>query len=184
MRPTGDELGGAALRATAIHLLRHGRPTADPCSRGGCRRWRHQRVMWRQPSWWNPVYWASAATTSWPSPRSAKPPSSGSARQPSCRCAVASRSSRRWRSPTGQGFRQTFTPLLDQLRPHQQAGLLRNSLDRLVRIGDALGHALPWRTFEEFDAFMLNEAVSNLCSDSPLLCDGIHPASSFHPTAP
>ena len=59
----------------------------------------------------------------------------------------------------GQGFSQTFSPLLDELRQHQQAGLHRNSLDRLVRIGDALGHALPWRSFEEFDAFMLNEEL-------------------------
>lgn len=59
----------------------------------------------------------------------------------------------------GEGFRQTFNPLLDELRQHQQAGLHRNSLDRLVRIGEALGHALPWRSFEEFDAFMLNDEL-------------------------
>ena len=59
----------------------------------------------------------------------------------------------------GEGFFQTFSPLLDELEQHQQAGLHRNSLDRLVRIGDALGHALPWRSFEEFDAFMLNDEI-------------------------
>lgn len=59
----------------------------------------------------------------------------------------------------GEGFRQTFRPLLDELRDHQQAGLYRNSLERLVRIGDALGHALPWRSFEEFDAFMRNDEL-------------------------
>jgi hypothetical protein len=59
----------------------------------------------------------------------------------------------------GKGFSQTFSPLLDELRQHQQAGLHRNSLDRLVRIGDALGHALPWRSVEEFDVFMLNDEL-------------------------
>lgn len=59
----------------------------------------------------------------------------------------------------GEGFRQTFRPLLDELRQHQQAGLHRNSLDRLVRIGDALGHSLPWRSFEEFDAFMQDNTI-------------------------
>ena len=60
----------------------------------------------------------------------------------------------------GEGFRQTFRPLLDELRDHQQAGLYRNSLERLVRMGDALGHALPWRRFEEFDAFMRNDELA------------------------
>ncbi len=59
----------------------------------------------------------------------------------------------------GQGFRQTFSPLLDELKEHQQAGLHRNSLERLVSLGEALGHALPWRSFEEFDAFMLNDEL-------------------------
>jgi len=59
----------------------------------------------------------------------------------------------------GQGFRQTFSPLLDELKEHLQAGLHRNTLERLVRLGEALGHALPWRSFEEFDAFMLNDEL-------------------------
>ena len=59
----------------------------------------------------------------------------------------------------GEGFRQTFNPLLEELRQYQQAGLHRNSLERLVGIGDALGHALPWRGFEEFDAFMLDKEM-------------------------
>ena len=57
----------------------------------------------------------------------------------------------------GQGFRQTFEPLLDELRRDQQTGLYRNSLERLVCIADALDHALPWSSFEEFDGFMLND---------------------------
>jgi len=59
----------------------------------------------------------------------------------------------------GEGFVQTFSPLLAELKQHQQDGLHGNSLDRLVRIGDALGHALPWRSIEEFDSFMLNNAT-------------------------
>jgi hypothetical protein len=38
--------------------------------------------------------------------------------------------------------------------------LYRNSLERLVRMGEALGHALPWRRFEEFDAFMRNDDLA------------------------
>jgi len=60
---------------------------------------------------------------------------------------------------SGEGFVQTFSPMLDELKQHQQAGLHRNSLNHLVRIGDALGHALPWRSIEEFDSFMLNDAT-------------------------
>lgn len=59
----------------------------------------------------------------------------------------------------GEGFVQTFSPLIDELKQHQLAGLHGNSLDRLVRIGDALGHALPWRSIEEFDSFMLNDVT-------------------------
>ena len=63
------------------------------------------------------------------------------------------------RESYGQGFRETFRPLLNELREHQQSGLHRNSLERLVGIGDALVLALPWRSFEEFDAFMLNDEL-------------------------
>jgi hypothetical protein len=28
-----------------------------------------------------------------------------------------------------------------------------------VRIGETLGHALPWSSFEEFDAFMLDDEL-------------------------
>lgn len=59
----------------------------------------------------------------------------------------------------GEGFRETFSPLIEELRQHQRAGLHRNSLERLVQIGDALNHALPWRNFEEFDAFMVNDEL-------------------------
>ena len=56
----------------------------------------------------------------------------------------------------GEGFRKTFSPLLDELREHQKAGLHRNSLERLVGIGNAFGLALPWKSLEDFDAFILN----------------------------
>jgi hypothetical protein len=56
----------------------------------------------------------------------------------------------------GEGFRETFRPLLDELKTHQQAGQHRNSLKRLVCIGEALDHALPWCSFDEFDGFMQN----------------------------
>jgi hypothetical protein len=59
----------------------------------------------------------------------------------------------------GQVFRQTFSTLLDELKEHQHAGLHRNSMERLVRLGEALGHALPWSSLEEFDAFMLNDEL-------------------------
>ena len=57
----------------------------------------------------------------------------------------------------GDDFRATFDPLLDQLREHQKAGMHRNSFMRLVGIGDSLGLALPWRSFEEFNSFMVDE---------------------------
>jgi hypothetical protein len=59
----------------------------------------------------------------------------------------------------GEGFRNTFSSLLDELKQHQQNGLHRNSFERLVRIGETLGHALPWSSFEEFDAFMLDDEL-------------------------
>ena len=59
----------------------------------------------------------------------------------------------------GDGFRETFSPLLDELKEHQQAGLHRNSLERLISIGNSLGRALPWQSMEEFDAFMLDDEL-------------------------
>ena len=59
----------------------------------------------------------------------------------------------------GEGFRQTFSPFLDELKVHQQAGLYRNSLERLVCIGEALGRALPWQSMEEFDSFMHDDEM-------------------------
>lgn len=58
-----------------------------------------------------------------------------------------------------QGFRQTFAPLLEQIQAHQQAGRYDGSFSRLVRMGDALGRSLPWRTLEEFDAFMQDSSL-------------------------
>lgn len=58
-----------------------------------------------------------------------------------------------------QGFRQTFAPLLEQIQAHQQAGRYDGSLSRLVNMGDALGRSLPWRTLEEFDAFMHDSSL-------------------------
>ena len=58
-----------------------------------------------------------------------------------------------------QGFRQTFAPLLEQIHAHQQAGRYDGSFSRLVRMGDALGRSLPWRTLEEFDAFMQDSSL-------------------------
>ncbi len=57
----------------------------------------------------------------------------------------------------GHEFQEVFTPLLDELRRHQSAGLHRNSLDRLVGIGHALGVALPWKDIGDFDNFMTDE---------------------------
>ena len=58
-----------------------------------------------------------------------------------------------------QGFRETFQPLLEQIRTHQQAGGFNDSFVRLVCMGDALGHSLPWRSLAEFDDFMEDDSL-------------------------
>lgn len=58
-----------------------------------------------------------------------------------------------------QGFRETFEPLLEQIKTHQQAGSYGDSLVRLVRMGDALGHSLPWRSLADFDVFMQDDGL-------------------------
>jgi hypothetical protein len=57
-----------------------------------------------------------------------------------------------------QGFRETFQPLLEQIRAHQQAGRFNDTFVRLVYMGDALGYSLPWRSLAEFDDFMIDDS--------------------------
>jgi len=58
-----------------------------------------------------------------------------------------------------QGFREIFQPLLEQIRTHQQAGDFNDSFVRLVCMGEALGHSLPWRSLAEFDDFMEDDSL-------------------------
>lgn len=56
-----------------------------------------------------------------------------------------------------EGFRQTFEPLLEQIKAHQQAAQFEGSFYRLISMGDALGYSLPWRSLAEFDHFMQDD---------------------------
>jgi hypothetical protein len=56
-----------------------------------------------------------------------------------------------------EGFQQTFEPLLEQIKAHQQAAQFEGSFYRLISMGDALGYSLPWRSLAEFDDFMLDD---------------------------
>lgn len=58
------------------------------------------------------------------------------------------------------GFHETFQPLLEQIKIHQQAGAFNDSFARLVCMGDALGHSLPWKSLAEFDDFMEDDSLN------------------------